>query len=76
MGDTAARSACVATARLKEALVAYRAALTEQTRERMPFWWAQTQSSLAIVLWQLGEREGGTARLEEAVAAFRNALLE
>ena len=27
-------------------------------------------------LWTLGEREGGTARLEEAVSAYRDALKE
>ena len=31
---------------------------------------------LGIALWSLGERESGTARLEEAVAAFRAALKE
>jgi hypothetical protein len=32
--------------------------------------------SLGLALWQLGERESGTARLEEAVAAYRDALKE
>jgi hypothetical protein len=36
--------------------------------------WATTQNNLGVVLLRLGEREGGTARLEEAVAAFRDAL--
>ena len=31
---------------------------------------------LGTALWSLGERESGTARLEEAVAAFRGALKE
>jgi len=31
---------------------------------------------LAVALWALGERESGTARLEEAVVACRNALKE
>jgi hypothetical protein len=34
------------------------------------------ENNLGIVLWRLGERESGTARLEEAVAAFRAALEE
>ena len=32
--------------------------------------------SLGIALLRLGERESGTARLEEAVAAYRAALQE
>ena len=35
-----------------------------------------TQSNLGDALRALGEREGGTARLEEAVAAYRAALEE
>ena len=53
---------------------AYRAALEECTRERVPLDWARTQNNLGTALWQLGERESGTARLEEAVAAYRAAL--
>ena len=36
--------------------------------------WARTQNNLGTVLQILGEREGGTARLEEAVAAYDGAL--
>ena len=64
------------TARLEEAVAAYRAALEEQTRERVPLGWAMTQMNLGVALVMLGERESGTARLEEAVAAFRAALEE
>jgi hypothetical protein len=35
-----------------------------------------TQANLGNALGALGERESGTARLEEAVAAFREALQE
>jgi hypothetical protein len=35
-----------------------------------------TQNNLGTVLFRLGERESGTARLEEAVAAYRAALEE
>jgi len=35
-----------ATARLEEAVGAYRAALEEYTRERVPFYWEGTQSNL------------------------------
>ena len=64
------------TARLEEAVAAYRDALEERTRERVPLDWATTQNNLGIALRTLGERESGTARLEEAVAAYRDALQE
>jgi hypothetical protein len=38
-------------------------------RERVPLQWAATQNNLGIALETLGEREEGTARLEEAVTA-------
>ena len=40
----------------------------------MPLNWAGTQNNLGNTLGTLGERESGTARLEEAVPAFRGAL--
>ena len=46
------------------------------TRERVPLDWAKTQNNLGTALWTLGARESGTARLEEAVAAYRAALEE
>ena len=64
------------TARLEEAVAAYRAALEEWTRDRVPLDWATTQNNLGNALRTLGERESGTARLEEAVAAYRAALEE
>jgi tetratricopeptide (TPR) repeat protein len=59
-----------------EAVAACRAALKEQTRERVPLHWAATQYNLGNALWRLGERERGTGKLEEAVAAYREALKE
>ena len=47
-----------------------------RTRERVPLDWATTQNNLGTALQTLGERESGTARLEEAVAAYRAALKE
>jgi tetratricopeptide (TPR) repeat protein len=64
------------TARLEEAVVAYRAALQEQTRDRVPAQWAATEASLGVALATLGDRANDTARLEEAVAAYRAALQE
>ena len=45
-------------------------ALEEWTRERVPLQWATTQNNLGSALWVLRERESGTARLQEAAAAF------
>ena len=64
------------TARLEEAVIAFRAALEEYTRKRVPLGWAVTQNNLGNALQTLGARESGTARLEEAVTAFRAALEE
>jgi tetratricopeptide (TPR) repeat protein len=64
------------TRRLEEAVTAYREALTERTRDRVPLKWAATQNSLALALFRLGKRESGTRRLEEAVATYREALTE
>jgi tetratricopeptide (TPR) repeat protein len=64
------------TERLEEAVAAFRAALEERTRDRVPLDWAATQSNLGNALVGLGERESGTARLEEAVATYRAALEE
>jgi hypothetical protein len=51
-----------------------RAALEERTRERVPLDWATTQNNLGNALSTLGKREAGTARLHEAVEAYRAAL--
>jgi tetratricopeptide (TPR) repeat protein len=53
-----------------------RAALEERSRNRVPLLWAETQSRIGDALRLLGEREAGTARLEEAVAVYRQALQE
>jgi tetratricopeptide (TPR) repeat protein len=64
------------TARLHQAVTAFREALKEYTRELTPLEWAMTQNNLANALQSLGERERGTARLDEAVTAYREALKE
>jgi tetratricopeptide (TPR) repeat protein len=64
------------TVRLEEAVAACRAALQEQTQNRLPLDWAATQNNLGAALQTLGERESGTVRLEEVVAAYRGALQE
>ena len=59
---------------MEEAVTAYRAALEERTRDRVPLDWAGTQNNLGSALRSLGERERDPTRLEEAVTAYRAAL--
>ena len=58
------------TARLEEAVEAFRAALQERTRERVPLQWARTQNNLGNALWGLGERTTDDAKLREARTAI------
>ncbi len=46
------------------------------TTGRLPLDWAMTQMNLGNALQTLGAREAGTGRLDEAVAAYRDALKE
>ena len=71
-----ARKAPGPFARIEEAVEAFRAALLERTRERVPLSWAKTQNNLGNALLSLGKRESGTTRLVEAVEAYRAALQE
>jgi tetratricopeptide (TPR) repeat protein len=64
------------TAKLEQAVAAFREALKERTRERAPLDWASTQNNLGYTFMRLGERDSGTAKLEEAVTAYREALKE
>ena len=64
------------TGKLEEAVLAYREALKEWTRERVPLQWAMTQMNFGSALATLGGRESGTGNLEEAVVAYREALKE
>jgi hypothetical protein len=43
------------TARLEEAVAAFRAALEERTRDRVPLDWATTQNNLGHALRALGK---------------------
>jgi hypothetical protein len=49
------------TVKLEEAVEAYREALQELTRARVPLDWAATQMNLGVALASLGARESGTA---------------
>jgi tetratricopeptide (TPR) repeat protein len=53
------------TGRLEEAVAAYRDALKERTRERVPLDWATTQNSLEIALRLLEERKGQKERIND-----------
>ena len=54
----------------------FREALTENTRDRVPLDWAKAQTGLGNTLRALGERDGRTASLDDAIAAIREALKE
>jgi hypothetical protein len=58
-GETVNDSAT--TAHLENAVMAFRAALQEYTRERAPLQWAATQTNLGTALAILSERNKGKA---------------
>ena len=62
------------TQRLQEAVEAYRAALQERTRERVPPDWATTQNNLGNALFSLAVRTHDRAKLEEARRAVNAAF--
>src|SRR5262245_53302804 len=61
---------------VEEAVTAYRDALEERTRERVPLDWAGTPNKLRNAPSALGERDGGKEGLQEAATAYRDALEE
>ena len=61
------------TERLEQAVAAYRAALEEWTRERVPLDWAATQTNLGTALASLGERVQREDFLSDALQAIRQA---
>jgi tetratricopeptide (TPR) repeat protein len=61
---------------LKSSIGVFERALGEYPRSQASLDWAATLNSLGATLFRLGARESGTARLEEAVAAYRAALEE
>jgi tetratricopeptide (TPR) repeat protein len=68
-GDLAGRNDALAAA-----IEFYRLALIDRPRERNSFDWAATQNNLGTALSTLGQRESGSARLQEAVDAYEAAL--
>jgi tetratricopeptide (TPR) repeat protein len=63
-------------AALAEAIDIYRRCLAFVPRADRPLEWARTQTNLGNALARLGERESRTARLEDAITAYREALQE
>lgn len=62
---------------LRDAVTAYRAALTVRIQDQLPQDWAATQNNLGVVLGDQGTRTGGeagTQLLADAVTAYRAAL--
>jgi hypothetical protein len=55
-------------------VAAYRAALQERTRERVPLAWAQTSGNRGIALKILAERRGDRATAEQALAQIKIAV--
>jgi hypothetical protein len=55
-------------------VAAFRAALEERTRERVPLDWAWTQASLGAAVAEIGTRTGDPARWREALGLAEAAL--
>jgi tetratricopeptide (TPR) repeat protein len=64
----------VQSAALEQAVFAFRMALKERTRKRVPLDWAATQNNLGGALQTLGERDKNTGKLKEAASAYQEAL--
>ena len=62
------------TARLEEAVAAYRASLEESPRESVPLNWATATGNLALVRNILFDRTGDVAHLDAALTDVRGAL--
>ena len=61
------------TARLEEAVAAYRAALEERTRERVPLHWAETYGNQGIVLMLIVDRTNDVVIAETALKQLETA---
>ena len=59
---------------LRRAVTAYREALKERTRARVPLNWAGTQFNLAILRGVMAERSGRAEEATQAVAHAEGAL--
>jgi hypothetical protein len=68
------------TARLEEAVTAYRAALEERTRDRVPLDWAGTEYNLSLakerIADRMADRDAARAVYAELIPPLREALAE
>jgi hypothetical protein len=62
------------TARLEEAVAAYREALREATRERVPLYWATSTGGRGIALMLIAERHGDAKKAKLAVQQIEAAF--
>jgi hypothetical protein len=63
------------TARLEEAVAAYRASLEEWTRDRVPLDWAMSTGNQGVALMVLAERLGDATRAQSAVQQIETAFV-
>jgi hypothetical protein len=61
------------TAKLEEAVAAYREALKERTRERAPLDWAVSTGDLGVTSMQLAQRKRDAAMAQTAVVQIKAA---
>lgn len=61
---------------LLSAIERYKRLVDLAPRERVPLDWARIQDRMGIALTVFGRRQSGMAKLEEAIATFREALKE
>jgi tetratricopeptide (TPR) repeat protein len=61
---------------VRSAIERCRVLIELKPRDRVPLKWAWAEYDLGVVLSNLGERENGTARFEEALAAYTEAQKE
>jgi hypothetical protein len=64
------------TKTLQRAVRAFELALEENTRDQVPYLWAQTQEYLALAQLAIGRRTGDPDALRAALAAVEGALEE
>ena len=64
------------TARLEEAVAAYRASLEVRTREHVPLDWASASGNQALAMLALADRTGDTASASTALAQLKQAAVE
>ena len=62
------------TARLEEAVAAYRAALEERTRERVPLDWAASFGNQGVAMMLIADRTNDGAMAETAVQQIQAAV--